>query len=173
MSRMIGRDVSGNAVSFVVDGQNVEADAVTTAEAAIKSGSATTAGTITGTQGALTVTGLLTSTGGLIPGTPTAITAGTTQTLAGATALKPVSVVNAANANDGVKLPASTGSGINYLVITIGSTATPKIWPQAADAIDASSAGTAVTLTAAHRAALFIDTAVNQWRSFLLGAIAS
>lgn len=116
---------------------------------------------------------LLTARSGLAYGLPTAVTAGTTQTLAGATALSPCSIVNAANANDGVYLPAASGSGAVYLVITVGSTATPKVWPQAADKIDAASTAAAVTLTAANRAALFVDVAANQWRSFLLGAVAS
>ena len=103
-----------------------------------------------------------------------AVTAGTTQTLAGATPLKTsVSVVNAATANDGVALPAATGSGAIRLVITVGSTATPKIWPQVGDKIDAAATSAAVTLTAANRSAIFVDVAAGQWRSFLLGAVAS
>ncbi len=117
--------------------------------------------------------GILTALSGIGFGSPASITAGTTQTLAGATALKPLSIVNAANANDGAALPTASGSGAAYLVITVGSTATPKIWPQATDKIDGGTTAAAVTLTAAHRAAVFVDTAANNWTSFLLGAVAS
>ena len=125
------------------------------------------------TKASPTWAALLTSRSGLDFGVPTAVTAGTTQTLAGSTALAPLSIVNAANANDGAALPAASGSGAVYVVITVGSTATPKIWPQAADKIDGGTAGAAVTLTAAHRAAVFIDTSAGNWQSFLLGAVAS
>ncbi len=127
----------------------------------------------TGTVASPTWTANISAKSGLDFGTPAAVTAGTTQTLAGAAALSPLSIVNAANANDGAALPAASGSGAVYLVITVGSTATPKIWPQAADKIDGGTTGAAVTLTAAHRAALFVDTAANNWTSFLLGAVAS
>ena len=105
--------------------------------------------------------------------TPVSLTAGTTQTLAGSTKLSPLTIVSAANANDGVALPKATGSGAVYFVITVGSAQTAKVWPQAADKIDGGSAAAAVTLTAAHRAALFIDTTSGNWMSFLLGAVAS
>ena len=127
----------------------------------------------TNTAASPTWTGLLSVISGLGFGTPAAITAGTTQTLAGATALKPLSIVNAANGNDGAALPTASGSGSVYFVITVGSAATPKIWPQATDKIDGGTTGAAVTLTAAHRAAVFVDTSANNWQSFLLGAVAS
>jgi hypothetical protein len=170
MATIIGRDVYGKSVQFIADAQTVEADATTTAETAVANGAVGASPT----HAALSVTGLTSLLGGVALGTVGAITAGTTQTLAGATALKTVSVVNAATLNDGVKFGvAATGSGRIFIVISVGSTATMKVWPNAADKIDAGTTGAAVTLTSAHRVAVFIDTAANNWTSALLGAVSS
>lgn len=101
------------------------------------------------------------------------ITASTTHSIAGATPLAAISLVNAANANDAVKLPIAT-KGLTYCVITVGSTATPNVYPgQSADTIDGGSAGASVTLLAAHRGAYFICAVAGNWTSTLFGAVAS
>lgn len=101
------------------------------------------------------------------------ITASTTHSIAGAAALSPISLVNAANANDAVKLPVSA-AGMTYVVITVGSTATPNIYPGVStDTIDGGSAGASVTLTALHRGAVFYCAVAGNWVSSLFGAVAS
>lgn len=166
MGTVIGRDYNGNSVQFEHDTRPVEADSALLAETALHNNATSTA---------FKAAGLASLLGGLSLGGGAALVAGTTQTLAGATALRAgVSVVNAANASDGVKfnVPAS-GSGRIFIVISVGSTATVKVWPNLADAIDGGTAGAGVTLTSAHRVAVFIDSAVNNWTSALLGAVAS
>ena len=170
MATLIGRDVYGKSVQFTADAQTIEADAALAAETAVNNNAASA----TPTYSSLMVSGLASLLGGVTLGTVKAVTAGTTQTLAGATALATVSVVNAANASDGVKFNvAASGSGRLFIVISVGSTATMKVWPNASDKIDGGSAGVAVTLTSAHRVAVFIDSAANNWTSALLGAVSS
>lgn len=191
MATLVGHDVFGNVVQFTADAQTIESASVTKADnsvaaaagaltgtalkSTVVSSSLTSLGTIAALVATLgTFNGLASLKGGVALGTVPALTAGTTQTLAGATALSTVSVVNAANANDGVKFGvAATGSGRIFIVVSVGSTATMQVWPNLADAIDGGTAGAAVTLTAAHRVAVFIDTAANNWTSALLGAVSS
>jgi hypothetical protein len=121
----------------------------------------------------LSATGAVSLAGGAISQQASSVTASTTHTIVGATALTPISLVNAANANDAVKLPVAT-AGLTYTVITVGSTATPNVYPgQSADTIDGGSAGASVTLTAAHRGATFYCAVAGNWVSSLFGAVAA
>jgi hypothetical protein len=125
-----------------------------------------------GTFGSINISGLATLTGGLAMGAGS-VTASTTHSIAGATALKPLSIVVCANANDAVKLPVAT-LGLVYTVITVGAAATPAIYPgQAGDQIDAVAAGSPTTLTAAHRGATFYCDTAGHWTSALFGAVAT
>ncbi len=125
-----------------------------------------------GTFTAATVSGLSTLTGGLALGAGS-VTASTTHSIVGATALKPLSIVVCANANDAVKLPIAT-IGLVYTVITVGAVATPAIYPgQSGDQIDAVAAGSPTTLTAAHRGATFYCDTAGHWTSSLFGAAAT
>lgn len=85
-------------------------------------------------------------TGGDSSSVVTDITAGTTQTQNGATALtgRFNNVTTVANANDGVKLPAAT-AGLTVVVHNSGANAL-KIWPASGDAIDSGSANAGVTV---------------------------
>ena len=117
----------------------------------------------------------LSASGGISqPGSGAVVTASTTHTLAGATQLaNGINLVNAANANDTVKLPVAI-KGATVVVITVGSVATPAIFPgQSADTIDGGSAGASVTLTAAHRGATFYCAVAGNWVSSFFGAVAS
>jgi hypothetical protein len=90
----------------------------------------------------------------------TGITASTTQTLAGATALttKLNFVATAANSGDAVSLPALV-PGQSVTVFNDGANPI-KVFPAAANvAIDGGSAGAAVTLTNAKRATFFCKSA--------------
>ena len=83
-------------------------------------------------------------TGGDSSSVVTGITAGTTQTQNGATALtgRFNNVTTVANASDGVKLPAAT-AGLTVVVHNSGANAL-KIWPATDDAIDGASANAGV-----------------------------
>lgn len=168
MGIVIGRDFNGNSVQFQADTKPVESDAALKAENAVVTGAT---GATPSTPSA-TVTGLATL-GGLAL-TCGAVTAGTTQTLAGATALKGISLLTVANTGDAVKMNvAATGSGRIFIIIAVGATHAPKVWPNSADSIDGGSAGVAVTFTVANRIVVMIDSAVNNWTSALLGAVLS
>ncbi len=110
----------------------------------------------------------------LLVGQAGSVTASTTQTLVGATQLVPgINLVNAANASDAVKLPKAV-AGITCVVITVGSTATPQIFPgQSADKIDGGTAAASVNLTAAHRGATFYCAVAGNFVSSLFGAVSS
>lgn len=103
----------------------------------------------------------------------TGITASTTQTLAGGTALtKALNVVStAANSGDAVTLPAMTAG---QAVVVFNDGANPiKVFPNSASvAIDGGSAGASVTLTNALRCE-YICTATNVIKSAKLGAVSS
>jgi hypothetical protein len=77
-----------------------------------------------------------------------AVTAGTTQTQAGATALTgAVNVVTTGNAADGVRLPADRSAGDMMYVVNISSAAA-KVFPSTGGAINGGSANAAVDLRA-------------------------
>lgn len=101
------------------------------------------------------------------------ITASTTQTRAGGTALtKAVNVVStSANSGDAVTLPAMTAG---QAVIVLNKGANPiKVFPNgASDQIDGGTAGASVTLTNARRCEFFC-TAANVIESAQLGAVSS
>ena len=103
------------------------------------------------------------------------VTASTTHTIAGATPLSMMSLVDAANADDAVKLPPTSGAvGQTWVVISVGSTATIAIYPgNSSDTIDGGSAGASTTLTAAHRGATFYCPVAGNWVSSLFGAVSS
>lgn len=126
-----------------------------------------------GTFGNVTVNGVLSPLGGTLAVSSTA-TASTTHTLAGATQLTGSRcLVNAANANDAVKLPIAL-AGLTYTVFSVGSVATMAIFPgQSADTIDGGTAGASVTLTSAHRGSVFYCVVAGNWISDLLGAVSS
>jgi hypothetical protein len=80
------------------------------------------------------------------------ITAGSTQTQAGATALAlGFSRVSSASANDGVRLPQSSGGG--SVVIRNDSGAAIKVWPPLGSKINDGTANAADTSTIADNAA--------------------
>jgi hypothetical protein len=99
-----------------------------------------------------------------------AITASTTHTLAGAVPLTAqINVIAVCTASDAVALP-SAGAGMigdSFIVINNGAAAA-AVWPQAADHIDAASAGVAVVLTNAKRC-VYYCVALNTWISAQLG----
>ena len=122
----------------------------------------------------VSATGTVTATGGVKVPSAGITTLSTTQTLAGATQLvNGLNQVNAASANDAGKLPpAVAGSVVD--VVTVGSTATPQIFPGlSSDKIDGGTAGASVTLTALHRGATFRCVVAGNWISSLYGAVAS
>lgn len=113
----------------------------------------------TGTQASPTWTPRFSSVGDAQSVT-TGITASTTQTLAGATALttKMNYVATAANSGDAVALPAMV-PGQSVTVFNDGANPI-KVFPAAANvAIDGGTAGASVTLTNAKRATFFCKTA--------------
>lgn len=126
----------------------------------------------TGTQASPTWTTRFSSTGDAQSVT-TGITASTTQTLAGATALttKINFVATAANSGDAVSLP-PLSPGQSVTVFNDGANPI-KVFPAAANVqIDGGSAGAAVTLTNARRATFYCKSA-TAITSAQLGAVAS
>lgn len=103
------------------------------------------------------------------------VTASTTHTLAGSPNLPgQINLVNAANANDSVQAPFPALPGAWFVVISVGSTATMAIFPDiATDKIDGGTAGAFVTLTAAHRGAMFFCAVAGNWVTSLFGTVAS
>lgn len=125
-----------------------------------------------GTFTNLSASGTAAFTGGTTSPAATALTAGTTHTLAGATLLvagiNNVTVV--ANASDAVALPAAIPG--QAIVVFNGGAHLAKVWPQAADAIDGGSAGVAVSLTNALRC-IYYCVAANTWISAQLGVVSA
>lgn len=107
-------------------------------------------------------------------GTPTFITAGTTQTQAGATAIaSPVVLVTTGNANDGVILP-SGSNPTNYgmcVIVKNLSAAALKVYPQSGGNINNASAAGTTDAAFAHTASLtfmYVLTGVDVWKAVLL-----
>ena len=123
----------------------------------------------------LSASGAITASGGVAGTVATGITAGTTHTLAGATALTAAInfVATVANASDAVALPAATAAMIGQTVTVFndGSHAA-AVWPQAADAIDGGTTGAAVTLTNAKRCVYYYKAA-NTITSAQLGVVSA
>lgn len=89
-----------------------------------------------------------------------AVTAGTTQTQAGATALTGMlNVVTTGNANDGVRLPAA-GVGAMCTIVN-GSNAALKIYPPSGGALNGGTADAAVTLAASKNALVVYSSELN------------
>ena len=110
----------------------------------------------------------LSLTGSLIESVSAAITASTTHTLVGATALPSQynNISVCANAADAVALPAANAAQIgNAIIVSNLGAAAAAVWPQAADKIDGGTTGVAVTLTNAKRA-MFVCISLNNWVSF-------
>lgn len=97
-----------------------------------------------------------------------AITASTTQTLAGALALTTAwnVVSTVGTANDAVKLPAAGTANVGQVVWVINNGASAlAIFPtESATAIDTHATATAATLTTLHRAA-FLQNSASTWSS--------
>ena len=105
--------------------------------------------------------------------TPGTVTASTTHSIAGATPLLPMSIIKCANAGDAVSLPPAT-AGLFYVAITVGAAASPAVYPGlSTDQIDAITAGSPTTLTAANRGRLFFCDTPGHWTSSLFGAVAT
>jgi hypothetical protein len=105
----------------------------------------------------------------------TALVAGTTHSLAGATPLTAqINVVaTVANASDAVALPSATAAMVGAVIVVFNNGGhAAAIWPQAADAIDGGTAGVAVALTNALRCAYYC-VAANTWISAQLGAVSA
>lgn len=95
-----------------------------------------------------------------------AVTAGTTQTQAGATALTgALNVVTTGTANDGVRLPADYGVGEQIVVANISGAAL-NVYPSTGGAINGGSANAAKAL-AANMAGLYISTGNSNWVAVL------
>lgn len=128
----------------------------------------------TGTLASPTWTALVAAPNGIVSrGVATGLTASTTHTLAGATALtKELNIVStAANSGDAVSLPA-LAPGQSAVVFNSGASPI-AVFPAAASvAIDGGTAGASVTLTNAKRAA-FYCTAANVVVSAQLGVAAA
>lgn len=106
--------------------------------------------------------------------TTTGITASTTQSLAGAVPL--TSVVNniavCATTGNAVALPAANAAQLGDFVVVINKgAAAAGVYPQAADTIDALSAGTSIGVGNGKRA-IFFCYALNSWAS-MGGAVSS
>lgn len=131
----------------------------------VATGAAATLGAITATS--IATTGLNTE------GVENAITASTTQTRVGGTALTEAlnRVTTVANAGDAVTLPA-LAAGQSVVVFNDGANPASVFPNGASDAIDGGSAGAAVTLTNAKRA-VFVCVAANTIVSAQLGVPAA
>lgn len=116
----------------------------------------------------------LKSTGPIIQGVTTGLTAGTTHSLAGATALPSQinTIATCANAGDAVALPSANAAQVgNAIVVVNNGAAVAAVWPQATDKIDGGTTGAAVNLTNAKRAFFFCD-AIGSWQS-MLGSVSA
>lgn len=97
----------------------------------------------------------------------TAITAGTTQTQAGATRIKSrLVLVTTGNASDGVRLPPADYG--EFVVIVNLSAAALKVYPDTSDKLNGGSAN-AASAHAASKMGLYIATGKENWYS-LIGA---
>lgn len=95
-----------------------------------------------------------------------AVTAGTTQTQAGATALTgAVNAVTTGNANDGVLLPTGMAAGDQVVVANLSAVAL-NVYPSTGGAINGGSANAAKAL-AANMAGLYISTGNSNWVAVL------
>jgi len=108
-------------------------------------------------------------------GVTNSITAGTTQTQGGATALtEPINRVTTVGTNgDGVKLPTAT-AGLSILVLNDDSAQTLKVWPNTSDAIDGGSANAVdANQVAAGASRLYVAIDATNWYTALndLGTI--
>ena len=91
-----------------------------------------------------------------------AITAGTTQTLAGSTAITAaVARVTTGNANDGVSLPVGCAEGELIWVFNLSGAAL-KVYPQATGSINAATAGNA-HVQAASKPGLYRSNGNGDW----------
>lgn len=119
--------------------------------------------------GALTLSGITTLTGLLRAKVTSNITAGTTQTMAGATQLTSTinHVATCANANDGVALP--TAAAGNLVLVKNAGANTLKIWPfnGGSDKINDGTVDTAITLATTKSVLLYAIDATN-WYSIAL-----
>ena len=108
-------------------------------------------------------------------GVTNSITAGSTQTQAGATALtEPINRVTTVGTNgDGVKLPTAT-AGLSILIINSDAAQTLKVWPNTSDAIDQGSANAVdADQIAPGRSRLYVAIDATDWYTALndLGSI--
>ena len=148
---------TGDGSKLVVVGA-LDSGSITSGFGTIDTGSSTitTTGAISG--------GGLTITGAIIKSVGNTITAGSTQTQAGATALtKDINRITVSGTDgDGVKLPAAV-AGAKVEIINDDSAETIKIWPATGDAIDGGSANAvdANTLAAGSDRTYFSVDATN------------
>jgi len=118
----------------------------------------------------------VTSFGRSVGGVTTALTAGTTQTAAGATALtgaiNTVTVVG--TDNDGVILPAGRGQGDTILVANLDAAQDIKVWPNTGASINGGTATTAALVVGQQQVVEFtqIGTDGLSWLA-VLGAVAT
>ena len=101
----------------------------------------------------------VTTFGRIVGGVTTALTAGTTQTAAGATALtgaiNTVTVVG--TDNDGVILPAGRGQGDRITVANLDSAQDIKVWPNTGASINGATATTTALVVGQQQVAEFIQ----------------
>ena len=116
-----------------------------------------------------------TSFGREVGGVTTGLTAGTTQTAAGATALtgaiNTVTVVG--TDNDGVILPAGRGQGDRVVVANLDAAQDIKVWPNSGASINGGTADTALVV-GQQQVAEFVQTGTGglSWVA-ILGAVAT
>ena len=95
-----------------------------------------------------------------------AVTAGTTQTQAGATALTGfINVVTSANAGDGVILPAGYSVG-DQVIIANTSAAAANVYPPTGGSINGGTANAAKSLVA-NMSGLYVCLGSNNWAAVL------
>jgi hypothetical protein len=118
----------------------------------------------------------VTSFGRSVGGVTTALTAGATQTAAGATALTGAinTVTVVAADNDGVILPADCAQGDTILVANLDSAQDIKVWPNTGATINGAAATTAALVVGQQQSVQFtqIGTSGLTWIA-ILGAVAT
>lgn len=118
----------------------------------------------------------VTSYGRLVGGVTTGLTAGATQTAAGATALTGAlnTVTVVAADNDGVILPAGRGQGDIIVVANLDAAQDIKVWPNTGATINGGTATSAALVVGQQQVAQFVQIGTDglSWIA-ILGAVAT
>lgn len=117
-----------------------------------------------------------TSFGRIVGGVTTGLTAGTTQTAAGATALTGAlnTVTVVAADNDGVILPAGRGQGDRVVVANLDAAQDIKVWPNTGASINGGTATSAALVVGQQQVAEFIQMGTDglSWIA-IMGGVAT